>query len=278
MKVTSEFIEMGLYGSTLNKAQFKILGQSYPPTDKWKSLVIGMSLSIKDTNLFLLLKGKLALKAQEQITRNYQLLADFHKQSRDKSEEAKKEETPKEEIENKKISKSNTLTIYCDGACKNNPGKAGSGLAIYEGKTKPTLLYGEYEARGTNNTAELNALYKAMLIASESKLSKVTIYSDSKYSIDSITNWAYGWKRKGWIKKSGEIKNLEIIKIAHQLYENIKNRVDIKHVKGHSGVEGNELADRMAVHAIISKNKAYLSYKYDSVAQVLKIKGNELLT
>jgi len=122
---------------------------------------------------------------------------------------------------------------------------------------------------GTNNTAELNALYKALLIASKS--SKSTIYSDSKYSIDCITTWAYGWKSKGWKKKGGEIKNLEIIKTAHELYEAIKSRVVIKHVKGHAGVEGNELADRMAVWAIVSKQSGYGEYDYESIEDVLNM-------
>lgn len=250
---------MGLYHGTLNNAQFKILGQFNPPDEGWKSLVIGRELSQKDTNLFLLLRGKLALKAQEQIIKNYQLLADFHKKSREKTEE------PKEE----KIVATDTLTIYCDGACKGNPGKSGSGLAIYHGKRTPTLLYGEYEGRGTNNTAELNALYKALLIALESEPSTVTICCDSKYSIDCITNWAYGWKKKGWTKKSGEIKNLEIIKLAHELYDGIQHRVTINHVKGHAGVEGNELADRMAVYAIVSKSEGYKRYEYEDVVEVL---------
>ncbi|NEW60403.1 ribonuclease HI, partial [Sulfurovum sp. bin170] len=220
-----------------------------------------MELSTKDTNLFLLLRGKLALKAQEQIVKNYQLLADFHKNKSDDKKSEKKEK-PVE------VS-SDTITIYCDGACKGNPGKAGSGLAIYHGKSKPTLLYGEYEERGTNNTAELNALYKAMLLSSEYVPSKVTIYSDSKYSIDCVTKWAYGWKSKGWTKKSGEIKNLEIIKLAHELYDGLKSRVVIKHVKGHSGVEGNELADRMAVFAISSQSSGYEGYDYEDIEDVL---------
>jgi len=257
MRVDSRFIELGLYRGTLNKAQFEILGQSYPPVEGWESLVIDRELSTKDTNLFILLRGKLAQKTQKQIIKNYQLLADFHK---------KKKEPQKE-----KIVANDTITIYCDGACKGNPGKAGSGLAIYHGKRKPTLLYGVYEERGTNNTAELNALYKALLIALESDPSKVTICCDSKYSIDCISNWAYGWKRNGWTKKSGEIKNLEMIKLAHELYDSIKSRVTLKHVKGHSGVEGNELADRMAVYAISTKNNIYKRYDYDSIKKVLKI-------
>ena len=261
MKVTSDFIEMGLYNERLNNAQFKILGQFNPPDEGWKSSVIGMELSQKDTNLFLLLRGKMALKTQEQVIKNYQLLADFHKEKRENTDKPKKE---------KKVV-ADTITIYCDGACKVNPGKAGSGLAIYKESSKPTLLYGEYEGRGTNNTAELNALHKALLIALESKSSKVTIYCDSKYSIDCISNWAYGWKSRGWTKKGGEIKNLNIIKLAHKLYDGLKDRVVLKHVKGHSGVEGNELADRMADYAISSKSKSYKKYDYKNVYEVLKL-------
>lgn len=257
MKIDKNFIETGAYNDTLNKAQFKILGQPYPPNEGWESLVLGREISTKDVNLFILLRGELSEESQEQIVENYQLLATFHKK-------------PKAKEEKPKTISSNNIKIYCDGACKGNPGKAGSGLAIYRnGDEKPVLLYGEYEARGTNNTAELNALHKALLIASKS--SKSTIYSDSKYSIDCITTWAYGWKRKGWKKKGGEIKNLEIIKTSHELYEAIKSRVVIKHVKGHSGVEGNELADRMAVWAIVSKQSGYGEYDYESIEDVLNM-------
>ena len=166
-----------------------------------------------------------------------------------------------------------TLKIYCDGACSGNPGNAGSGLAMYEGKEFPTLIYGDYEELGTNNTAELNALYKALKIASNVKCENIIeICSDSKYSIECITNWAYGWKAKGWKKKGGEIKNLVLIQKTHALYEELKDKINILHVKGHAGVEGNELADRMAVYAIISKSKKYQKYSYADKEEVLALK------
>jgi len=166
-----------------------------------------------------------------------------------------------------------TLKIYCDGACSGNPGNAGSGLALYEGKELPTLIYGAYEELGTNNTAELNALYKALKIALSVNCENIIeIYSDSKYSIDCIANWAYGWKKKGWKKKGGEIKNLELIKKAHALFEDLKDKISILHVKAHTGVEGNELADRMALHVIISKNIKYKKYHYKDVSEVLALK------
>ena len=166
-----------------------------------------------------------------------------------------------------------SLKIYCDGACSGNPGNAGSGLALYEGNRHPTLIYGDYEELGTNNTAELNALYKALEIASNVNCENIIeICSDSKYSIECITNWAYGWKAKGWKKKGGDIKNLALIQKAHALYEELKDKINILHVKGHAGVEGNELADRMAVYTIISKSVEYQKYSYECIDEVLALK------
>lgn len=262
MLVTEKIIEIGMHNFTLNKAQFKILGQEDPPTEGWESLVIGKEISKKDVDLFLLLRGKLALKAQDQIIKNYHIMLDFNSQ-----------EVKIEKKNNDKLSRNtNSLEIYCDGACLDNPGKSGSGLSIYRDDTeKPILLYGQYVELGTNNTAELNALYKALTIASESKASNITIYSDSKYSIDCVTVWAYGWKTKSWTKKGGEIKNLEIIKIAHNLYDEIKEKIQIKHVKAHSGIEGNELADRMAMMAIKFKSIDYKMYEYEYIDDVLEL-------
>ena len=162
------------------------------------------------------------------------------------------------------------IIIYCDGACRGNPGEAGSGLVIYNVEDNPILIYGRYVKIGTNNIAELNALYRALLIASEYKKSLIRV--DSKYSMDSVTKWAYSWKSKGWEKKGGEIKNLEIIKKSHELYDNIKYRVKLEYVKGHSGVEGNELADRMAGVAIDYKTYDFYRYEYNSIDDVLKTK------
>ena len=258
MRTDEDFIALGLHKDMLNKAQLELLGESYPPRDGWESRVINLDIGTRDVNLFLFLKGDLSLKAQKQIISNYSLVADFHKS---------KKETPTPQKKPKSVNINQTLTIYCDGACQGNPGRAGSGIAIYEGNVKPTLLYGDFVANGTNNIAELQALKKAILISKDR--AKSIIYSDSKYSIDCITKWAYSWQKNNWQKKSGEIKNLQLIKEIHALYDSIKGKITIKHIKGHSGVEGNELADRMAVYAIKSKSSEYKEYEYSSVGEVL---------
>lgn len=271
MKIDSNFIQLISHKETLNKEQFKILGLSYPSEENWKELALQKEVSRNDANLLMLLKGDLALKAQEQIIKNYHMVLEFNNiKAKSVYEIPKTQEIEVANVEEK--DEEENIRIYCDGACSGNPGMAGSGLAIYSNKKNPVLLYGAYEEEGTNNIAELNALYQALLIARQTNSENIiTIYSDSKYSIDCITNWAYGWKAKGWTKKGGEIKNLELIKEAHQLYERLKNKIEIHHVKGHSGVEGNELADRMAVHTIKAKNKDFAFYSYNKIEDVLSL-------
>lgn len=267
MNINNEFIELISFGDTLNKIQCKILDISFPIDDNWKELVVNKEISEHDVNKLILLKGIVAVKSQEQIYKNYMQIIEFKK---NKIKETPTPTLKKPITPNTDDQQNRNISIYCDGACSGNPGKAGSGLALYKNNEKPILYFGNYVKNGTNNIAELNALYKALKLADEIKTTeKVMILSDSKYSIDCISTWAYGWKAKGWTKKSGEIKNLELIKSAHNLYEQIKNKIIIKHVKGHAGIEGNELADRMALHTIKVQNDEFEKYKYVSVDSVL---------
>lgn len=156
------------------------------------------------------------------------------------------------------------INIYCDGACSPNPGKSGTGMAVYHKDKLAGLWYGLYDPQGTNNTAELNGIlmaFKASMHYIKQNCS-VQILSDSKYSIDCITKWAKGWKAKGWKKAGGdEIKNLELIQTLYQYYEMLQKDITITHVRGHADVEGNELSDRMAVYARITKEKEFVAYK-----------------
>ena len=157
---------------------------------------------------------------------------------------------------------SNDVKIFTDGGCEPNPGNAGSGVAIYRNNTVSELWYGLYNPNGTNNTAELHALHQALLMA-KTELNKdqsVAIFCDSKYSIQCVTQWAVNWQKKGWKKPSGEIKNLELIKEMFALHQQLKEKIKVLHVNGHVGVEGNELADRMSIVAIETKETNFVRY------------------
>lgn len=144
------------------------------------------------------------------------------------------------------------LQFYCDGACEPNPGNAGSGIVVYRDGKLAELWYGLYNPNGTNNTAELNALLSALLMAQKAG-DQAQILCDSVYAMSCVSKWAAGWERNGWRKKDGEIKNLGIIQAAYAVYGKIKSQVELIHVRGHAGNEGNELADRMAMHAVESR-------------------------
>lgn len=168
------------------------------------------------------------------------------------------------------------VKIFTDGGCDPNPGQAGSGMAIYRNEQIAELWYGLYNPMGTNNTAELNALHQALMMAeTESTQGKsVAIFCDSKYSIQCVTQWAVGWEKKGWKKAGGEIKNLEIIQQMFVLHQKLKNKIQVLHVNGHVGVEGNELADRMSMLAIREKETDFTRYKYEiNVADILKMQA-----
>ena len=116
---------------------------------------------------------------------------------------------------------------------------------------------------GTNNTAELNALFHALRMA-EAEITtdnSVEICSDSAYSINCIRSWAPGWEKKGWKKSGGEIKNLEIIQNCYEIYLRIKEELNLTHVAAHVGTEGNELADRMAMLGALRKEKELRLYQ-----------------
>lgn len=154
------------------------------------------------------------------------------------------------------------LQIYCDGACDPNPGKAGSGIAVYRDGVLVQLWYGLYNPTGTNNTAELNALYHALLMAETAiDAGEATqILCDSTYSINCVSKWAAGWEKKGWQKTGGPIKNLSVIQAAYGLYARIESQLQLTHVSAHVGTEGNELADRMAMFAVESRSEELRMY------------------
>ena len=155
------------------------------------------------------------------------------------------------------------VQIYCDGACDPNPGHAGSGIVVYRDGRLMELWYGLYNPNGTNNTAELNALHRALLMA-ESNIAAgrgTRLFCDSLYAINCISKWADGWKARGWRKSGGEIKNLGIIQEAHAVYTRIASEIQLSHVAAHVGTEGNELADRMAMYAVTQRDKELRQYE-----------------
>lgn len=140
------------------------------------------------------------------------------------------------------------VVIFTDGACRGNPGPGGWGVVLnYQGKRK--TLRG-YAAETTNNRMELTAVIEGLRALNRS--CEVEINTDSKYVMQGINEWISNWKRNGW--KTAARKAVKNSDLWRQLDDELSShKVDWKWVKGHSGVEGNELADQLANEAIDAK-------------------------
>ena len=86
------------------------------------------------------------------------------------------------------------VQIFTDGACKGNPGPGGWGAVLRFGDQEKEISGGE--AMTTNNRMEMMAAVEALNTLK--KPCQVTLYTDSKYVMDGITKWIFGWQKNGW--------------------------------------------------------------------------------
>jgi ribonuclease HI len=126
------------------------------------------------------------------------------------------------------------LIVYTDGACTGNPGPAGVGVVILDGKERKEVS--EYLGHGTNNIAELMAIVRALELCPPERT--VVVHSDSSYAL--------GLLGKGWKAKA----NQELVERMKKLATGFKDLRLVK-VAGHAGVAENERADELARMAIV---------------------------
>jgi len=141
------------------------------------------------------------------------------------------------------------ITIYTDGASRGNPGQGGWGALLVFGDHEKEL-YG-YQAGATNNQMELTAAIKGLEELKEP--CDVSLYTDSKYVMQGLTEWMPNWKKNNWKTASKKpVKNKELWVELDALAQ--KHNIDWHWVKGHSGHHGNERADALANKAIDTHN------------------------
>ena len=142
---------------------------------------------------------------------------------------------------NRRKSLSEGVEIFTDGACKGNPGRGGWGALLRFGTQEKELFGGE--ALTTNNRMELTAVIRAL--EALNKRCKVRVHTDSQYVQKGISEWMSGWKKRGW--KTADKKPVKNVDLWLEL-DQLATQHDIEWlwVRGHSGHEGNEHADRLA--------------------------------
>jgi ribonuclease HI len=135
--------------------------------------------------------------------------------------------------------------MYTDGACRGNPGPGGWGVILSYRDQNKTLS--GFDPQTTNNRMELTAAIEGLRALS--RACDIELNTDSKYVLQGISEWIESWKSNGW--KTAAKKPVKNVDLWQSLDEQVKkHRINWHWVKGHAGIEGNEMADQLANVAI----------------------------
>ncbi|MES2591044.1 MAG: ribonuclease HI [Bacteroidota bacterium] len=138
------------------------------------------------------------------------------------------------------------ISIYTDGASRGNPGPGGYGVVMIYGTLRKELSEGFRLT--TNNRMELMSVIVAMETLKKEG-TEATVYSDSKYVVDSVElKWVFGWEKKSFKDK----KNADLWKRFLAIYR--KHKIKFVWVKGHASNKENNRCDELAVAAALGKN------------------------
>ena len=128
------------------------------------------------------------------------------------------------------------MKIYTDGAYSMSRNRGGYAFIVYEDE-KFTKKYYKSITDSTNQRAKIMAVISAFRYIIKQNIEQVEIITDSMYVVGTTTqNWKIGSNQDLWF-------------IYFHYYNKIKDRITFKHVRGHQGIEGNELADLFSVIA-----------------------------
>jgi ribonuclease HI len=145
------------------------------------------------------------------------------------------------------------VTIYTDGGCEPNPGVGGwAAILACDGNCKE-LSGGEPNT--TNNRMELTAALEALKALK--RPCAVLLNTGSEYVKKGITEWLPSWKRRGWKRKTGGIKNLDLWQELDSLAQ--MHEIEWRWVRGHSGDPFNERCDELASQAIAAQSGGVLA-------------------
>ena len=139
----------------------------------------------------------------------------------------------------------NEIIIYTDGGCHGNPGPGGWGIVVIADGVAKQLSGGEKLT--TNNRMELCAAIAALSVVKNTPSfagRPIKVNIDSQYVKNGITQWIHSWKAKGW--KTADKKPVKNQELWVQL-DALNSALDVtwNWVKGHAGIEYNELCDSL---------------------------------
>jgi len=142
------------------------------------------------------------------------------------------------------VAESDQLTdgVFTDGSATPNPGPGGWGAVRVVDDQVVDRAAGR-DPDTTNNRMELQALIAGVGLVPEGE--SAVLWSDSNLAVQTINQWAAGWKARGWRRKSGPVENLDLVRTLYELFE-ARPELELRWIKAHVGHRWNEYADRLA--------------------------------
>ena len=135
------------------------------------------------------------------------------------------------------------VEIYTDGGCRPNPGP-GAWAAIIRFANHERIISGQNATKTTNNRMELKAVIESL--SNLTKPCDVTIYTDSQYVQQGITEWLPRWQKNNWRGSNRKpIKNQDLWKALNRVTS--QYLVNWKWVAGHYGNLHNERVHKQVV-------------------------------
>ena len=132
--------------------------------------------------------------------------------------------------------------VFTEGSCEGTPGPGGWGFVWVQ--VDEIVAQGSgHDGATTNNRMELTGLIQAFRKLPED--AQVTVHSDSQLCVKTVNEWAAGWEKRGWKRKTGPIANLELVQELYAL-AGTHPQVTLRWIKAHDGSRWNEYADSLA--------------------------------
>jgi len=146
------------------------------------------------------------------------------------------------------------IEVFTDGSCMKGRKVIGGYGIHFPNKEHRDLSRPFLHPPVTNQRAELYAIYAAIaIIKKKIKIyDKITIFTDSEYSIKSLTIWMYQWMKNNWQTAGNQdVKNQDILKPLYSIISKQKSKIIFHHVRSHTGKQdrlsiGNSIADKLA--------------------------------
>lgn len=145
------------------------------------------------------------------------------------------------------------IEIYSDGSCIGNPGYGGYGAVLLRLDATDSIvtrkeISGPAHELTTNIRMEMTAVCAAVERLGAVTDEPIFVHCDSNLIPNGMNEWVKKWKAAGWKKSDGKAPP------NRDLWDRLESaaqgrKVTWRWVRGHSGAEHNERADRLAYNA-----------------------------